>query len=89
VKFGKPFPVTFNITLKTLITNLKIKRCGIVNRHNYIFMKQQKIHRSLILKLLIIVTLTYYCVHYITYIVSEQQIKLQTDFSIGISHIKK
>ena len=54
------------------MTTLKIKWCEIVNKHNYIFMKQQQIHISLILKGLIIVAITYYCVYYIIYVVFEQ-----------------
>ena len=29
-------PPPLNITLQTFMTNFKVKRCGIFNRHNYI-----------------------------------------------------
>ena len=52
------------------MTNKKLGKSGIVNIRKYILnMKQQQIHISLILKLLIILALTYY---YITYVVVEE-----------------
>ena len=55
------------------MTNLKYKdlkqSIGIII---YFVMKQHKIHISLIMKWLIIVAITYYCVYYIIYVVFEQ-----------------
>ena len=56
------------ITLKTVMINVKTKQCGIIDRYNYIFMKEQPIHTSLILKLLIIAAITYYCAYDIIHI---------------------